>query len=184
MTYFNSDFALSQLNGNNELLCRLLTKFNTDYANTVQDIQHQFANSQFDSASLLIHTIKGVAGNLGMLHLHEQAKHLEPKCKEGTANPSEIIEFGDTLSATMLSIEHFIQSEVTPQAALPDDANNEQSLQSLESVLVKNQFIPPDKLAQYMQNLTMSESQKDDLLLAIQQLNYEAALTLLRSVTK
>ncbi|MDG1468035.1 MAG: Hpt domain-containing protein [Glaciecola sp.] len=184
MTYFNSEFAVSQLNGNKELLCRLLTKFNTDYANAPQDMQKKCANSQFDSASLLVHTIKGVAGNLGMLHLYEHAKMLEPKCKEGQAALSEIKEFGDTLTATIRATQHFIKTEVIPQEALPDDANNAQSLQSLESVLTKNQFIPADKLAQYMQNLTMSAAQKDDLLLAIQQLNYEAALTLLRSAVK
>ena len=35
-----------------------------------------------------------------------------------------------------------------------------------------------------MHNISMSPAQKDDLLLAIQQLNYEAALTLLRSINK
>jgi len=184
MTYFNSEFAVSQLNGNKELLCRLLTKFNTDYANAPQDMQKKCANSQFDSASLLVHTIKGVAANLGMLHLYEHAKILEEKCKKGKANPTEIEEFGDTLTATIRATEHFIKTEGTSQEAVPDDANNSQSLQSLESVLTKNQFIPAEELAQYMQNLTMSAAQKDELLLAIQQLNYEAALTLLRSAVK
>jgi HPt (histidine-containing phosphotransfer) domain-containing protein len=184
MAYFNSEFALSQLNGNKELLCRLLTKFNGEYINASQELQQQSDSSQFNSASLLVHTIKGVAGNLGMLHLHEHAKILEPKCKQGTASADEITEFGDTLSATIRATDHFIKSEVTPQAAITEDANNEQLLQSLETVLSKNQFIPPDKLAQYMHNISMSPAQKDDLLLAIQQLNYEAALTLLRSINK
>ncbi len=184
MTYFNSEFAVSQLNGNKELLCRLLNKFNTDYANAPQDMQKKCAKSQFNSASLLVHSIKGVAGNLGMLHLYEHAKIFEEKCKKGKANPTEIEEFGDTLTATIRAAEHFIKNEGTSQEAVPDDANNSQSLQSLESVLTKNQFIPAEELAQYMQNITMSAAQKDELLLAIQQLNYEAALTLLRSAVK
>jgi hypothetical protein len=119
-----------------------------------------------------------------MLHLYEHAKIFEEKCKKGKANPTEIEEFGDTLTATIRAAEHFIKNEGTSQEAVPDDANNLQSLQSLESVLTKNQFIPAEELAQYMQNITMSAAQKDELLLAIQQLNYEAALTLLRSAVK
>ena len=184
MAYLNSEFAVSQLNGNKELLCRLLTKFNTDYENAPQDMKKKCANSQFDSARLLVHTIKGIAGNLGMLHLYEHAKILEEKCKKGKANPTEIEEFGDTLTATIRSTEHFINTEGTSPEALPDDENNSQALPSLESVLIKNQFIPAEKIAQYMQELTMSAAQKDDLLLAIQHLNYEAALTLLRSAVK
>lgn len=184
MTYFNSEFALTQLNGNNELLCRLLTKFNTDYGNAQQDIQTYLDSNNTDSASLLIHTIKGVAGNLGMIQLHELASAFEPKCKNAAATASEIADFGTTMTATIAAIKHFIDTEFSPQAALPQDANTEQVSQSLESVLEKNQFIPPNKLAQYMQNLELEPNKKEDLVLAIQQLNYAAALTLLRSVNK
>lgn len=184
MTIFDTDFAFTQLNGNNELLCRLLTKFIDDYQDAHSQVRSHLEAQAFDSASLLVHTIKGVSGNLGMIALHEHAKTLEPACKSGTADETQINAFAETMTATIKAINLYINTEIAPQTVFPINANNEESLTSLKSVLEKNQFIPPQKLAHYMENVTLSDEMKDDLLLAIQQLNYETALDILRTITE
>ena len=181
MNYFDSQFAVSQLNGNIELLCRLLTKFTEDYHDTQDKIVSAQAAGNDDAINLLVHTIKGVSGNLGMQHLHEHSKIIENNLKQSQLDNNAIIEYGDNISKTIAALRAFIDVQVAPQTVLSDDVNNEESIASLISVLQKNQFIPPQKLARYMQNVTLDETQKSELALAIQQLNYDTALSILNA---
>lgn len=182
MELFNSEFGLNQLNQNRELLCRLLTKFIDDYQCAQTDLLQMLENKQWDSAVLLIHTIKGISGNLGMEVLFEVTKSLENNAKAQSLTETELTDLGNLIAETIKEINRFINSAVSPQTVYQINPNKEDTLVSLISVLEKNQFVPSDKLASYMQNLDLSQAEKDDLLVFIQQLNYKDALDLLRKI--
>ena len=182
MEVFNSEFGMNQLNQNQELLCRLLTKFIDDYQSAQSNLLDMLENQQWDSAVLLIHTIKGISGNLGLEALFEMTKALEGSVKEHTLNEKQLEDLGNLIAQTIKEVNHFINSEMAPQTVYELNANKADTVVSLISVLEKNQFVPSDKLASYMQNIDLSQAEKDDLLVYIQQLNYEDALGLLRKI--
>jgi len=70
-------FGLSQLSGNKTLLLTLLNKFSDEYRSLDDDLQAFMRNEQFDDAYSLIHTLKGVTGNLGLFALHQRSKYIE-----------------------------------------------------------------------------------------------------------
>ena len=182
MEVFNSEFGMNQLNQNKELLCRLLTKFIDDYQSAQSNLLDMLENQQWDSAVLLIHTIKGISGNLGLEALFEMTKVLEGSVKEHTLNEKQLEDLGNLIAQTIKEVNHFINSERAPQTVYELNANKADTVASLISVLEKNQFVPSDILASYMQNIDLSQAEKDDLLVYIQQLNYEDALGLLRKI--
>lgn len=182
MEIFNSEFGLNQLNQNHELLCRLLTKFIDDYQSAQSKLLDMLEQRQWDSAVLLIHTIKGISGNLGLEALYDASKALEEAAKAQTLTEQQLKDLGNLIAQTIKEVNHFINTEVAPQTVYELNANKADTVASLISVLEKNQFVPSDKLASYMQNIDISQSEKDDLLVYIQQLNYEDALDILRKI--
>ncbi|MCV2403517.1 response regulator [Marinomonas sp. C2222] len=80
--------GLKRLELNQELYYKLLLKFATDYENTPHTLnsllkQPEDKVSSFVKASQLMHSIKGVAGNLGIVKIHHLAAELEMAYKAG-----------------------------------------------------------------------------------------------------
>ncbi|MFP5393938.1 MAG: response regulator, partial [Gammaproteobacteria bacterium] len=69
--------ALSRLGGNLPLLKRLLRLFATDFADSLEQVDAALARSDFDGAAVLVHKLKGAAGNLAAQDLHAVAGELE-----------------------------------------------------------------------------------------------------------
>jgi HPt (histidine-containing phosphotransfer) domain-containing protein len=63
--------------GNEALYRKLLLDFHRDYAVTVDRIRTAIVESQSANAERLVHTLKGVAGNIGAMDLHQAAQELE-----------------------------------------------------------------------------------------------------------
>lgn len=90
MQVYNSEFAYRQLAGNTDLLNRLLTKFIGNYQHADTQLMTMLQNQSFDDARLLVHTIKGAAGNLGMEMLLATASEVEQFCRTKTLTKAHI----------------------------------------------------------------------------------------------
>ena len=72
-----ADAVLERLGGNRRLLHALLQKFVEEFESTPQRLTAAIEQGQLDSATLLVHKIRGAAANLSMLELHRAAGELE-----------------------------------------------------------------------------------------------------------
>jgi HPt (histidine-containing phosphotransfer) domain-containing protein len=181
MDVFNSEFATQQLSGNHEVLCRLLTKFIDDYQNAESDILSMLADENFEQASLTIHTLKGVSGNLGMDALHEYCKKAEVLARNKTLQESDVIALTNVIADTTRAVNRFINSEYEPSNVLHVNVRNQVKMPSkvLRKYLTKNQFIPQDTLNNLLESLPLGVEQGKALREAIMILDYEQALTLI-----
>jgi HPt (histidine-containing phosphotransfer) domain-containing protein len=69
--------ALARLGGNRRLLTVLLDKFVEEFAEMPRQLQDALEAGQVERAALLVHKVKGAAGNLSMGQLHGAADALE-----------------------------------------------------------------------------------------------------------
>ena len=79
----NSETAKRLLSGNAELFRRLLSKFLDDYSEASGKITDLLASEDIESAHRMAHSIKGVAGSLGMTELQACAADLELTLNRG-----------------------------------------------------------------------------------------------------
>ena len=75
--------AMKRLSGNAKLLHNLITKFGQTYANAAQDIKTAIGVGDFQTAARLVHTVKGVAGNISATELYEVSVQLEEAVRNG-----------------------------------------------------------------------------------------------------
>jgi HPt (histidine-containing phosphotransfer) domain-containing protein len=69
--------GLEDVGGNVELYRSLLTKFRTDYIGAAAKIDSAIEKGNIEVAHLLLHAVKGVAGNLGATGVRDAADELE-----------------------------------------------------------------------------------------------------------
>jgi HPt (histidine-containing phosphotransfer) domain-containing protein len=81
--------ALSRLGGNSQLLAHLLSIFAEDFAPCLQQVRASIDAGQYDSAALLVHRIRGAAGNLSANDLYRSAGELEKLLMSGSTDQLE-----------------------------------------------------------------------------------------------
>jgi len=84
--------GLKICNSNEPFYKRLLLKFRDQKANSIEDFRIALSDNNPQSAQMLVHNLKSVSGNLGMLKLSALAASLEHKLKIGDADFNGIVE--------------------------------------------------------------------------------------------
>jgi HPt (histidine-containing phosphotransfer) domain-containing protein len=92
--------ALERLGGNHALLAKLLHKFAEEYAPSPARLMAAFEQGSVESAALLVHQVRGAAGNLSMPELHRTAAELEQVLLAERATP-----FSEALAAFGAALE-------------------------------------------------------------------------------
>ncbi|MBB2493384.1 response regulator [Aquipseudomonas ullengensis] len=121
--------GLRRVLGKPELYQRLLSKFAASQADFPGQLRSALAAGESDSAERLIHSLKGLAGNLGALDLAAQAATLESAIKD--ARHEELGTLLAELEHSLASLVGAIRAQFPPAAAEPVSAVDEQQLQQL-----------------------------------------------------
>lgn len=168
------EFGLSQLSGNKELLLKMFDRFRSDYTSFADELYELIAANDFQQLRQKVHTIKGVAGNLGMNALHSISKEFEEAAK--TSDPdiaSHLLPFKETLEATIDAMKK-LETEAHPEPVVGD-----KGVSQLKQLLQDNEFISNELLDSLLSNSEYSDADKAQISQAVNDLDYPAALSLL-----
>jgi signal transduction histidine kinase/CheY-like chemotaxis protein/HPt (histidine-containing phosphotransfer) domain-containing protein len=135
--------GLTRVAGNIRLYQRLLKDFYEDYADFSSDIEKLFNTGDSEHAVRLIHTIKGVAGNIGATRLYSAASQLEAAFRKKTDRGigSLPTDFESTMNETLQTIRQTIDmvssdTEISPVSA-PNTAKGREYLLDLWHLIRK-----------------------------------------------
>jgi two-component system sensor histidine kinase/response regulator len=125
--------ALRRTAGDESLYLKLLNSFATTQRTAVEQVEQALASGDHATAERLVHTIKGVAGNLGAMVLHSSADALEHALRESA--PTETVQqtFNQCLTSTLQLLDaalhqpELARSGETDQAS-PAEAGPDQGL--------------------------------------------------------
>ena len=110
--------GLQRLSGNHQLFKKLLQELARDYGDSAAKIRDALASGSctqdFESARHLVHTVKGMSGNLSANKLQEAAYDLEKGIKQGHQQdwPVLVQKYDDALTKVVKSIESLPTEEV------------------------------------------------------------------------
>ena len=105
----NVSLALKNLEGNEHLFNKLLLQFSTDYEDFITKCQEFLDTNNNIDLVRYIHTIKGLAGTLGLENLEHNAKKIESQIKN-----KDVISFaqlGKQLAITFQAIEQYLLTQ-------------------------------------------------------------------------
>ena len=120
---FDLTEGLNRVAGNTELYKKLLLSFYRDNSNKVQQIKQALETDDVTTARHLVHSIKGVSGNISAKRLFASARDLELQLKqESRENLSECIDqFAAAMDEVLSSLGFLANLETTDSSTLADD---------------------------------------------------------------
>ena len=178
-TVLDLEFGMSQLSGNKKLLFTLLGKFTEEYRDTDAQLQSLVAKNDFNGAYSLVHTLKGVTGNLGLFALHHASKPIESSFRNDKRMPEEYTAFIALLNDTIAAVDSLTQqpSEHGDQAAPLNSAAAAQAKERLLAALKASEFISQDRLDEWLHALALPDAKRAAIIDAVDELDYEEAIS-------
>ena len=173
------DFGMSQLSGNKTLLFTLLGKFTEEYRSIDADIQKHVEKGEFTEAYSLVHTLKGVTGNLGLFALHHASKPIESSLRNDQCISDDYPAFIACVDETMAVVDALTAEPDTNSAenAPVNNAAAEQAKTQLLAALKASEFISQERLDSWLASLSLPNDKQAAIVDAVDELDYEAAIT-------
>ncbi|CCQ89648.1 putative FOG: CheY-like receiver [Nitrospina gracilis 3/211] len=90
ITGLDVDEGVMRIGGNRTRYCKILSGFCDNHSGDGEKILSAFNQGDYEGLHMLVHTIKGVAGNVGARALYDQAEILENALQNGSREEQEI----------------------------------------------------------------------------------------------
>ena len=130
----NTDEALNRLGGNTDLFESLLVKFYKNYKDVIGQIKKALNDEKFKNAHRLVHSLKGVSGNIGAMGLFNAAKKLEIDLKNDEIDYELVEKKINGLSKKIIPV--LVSIEKFNEAADKSNTNNVKKIKfNMKSVL-------------------------------------------------
>ncbi|PIE01974.1 MAG: hypothetical protein CSA81_09510 [Acidobacteria bacterium] len=150
--------GVAQAGGNKKIYASILNKFTLNHAAKIECIKQAYEQGDLQKAHRLIHTLKGVSGNMGAMALHSAAKDLETLFKDGGRISSEI--FYDKLDQVKVPLQQVLKSISSVQNLHQKNANHQPPQQ--EKPIDLKQVLP--LMCQLIQLLEESDTDAEQLI--------------------
>jgi signal transduction histidine kinase/DNA-binding response OmpR family regulator/HPt (histidine-containing phosphotransfer) domain-containing protein/HAMP domain-containing protein len=132
MSCISINSGLAKVGGNWRFYRKLLGKFARSYTSATDDIRYSIKNAEIETATRLVHTIKGLAGNIGAHELHIAAVDLEYALRNGKPNniAKQLDAFSEALDIVVESIIHLEHQEYEHAEPISSDQPISKSIDS------------------------------------------------------
>ncbi len=104
-TAFDIQEGLQRLMGNQDLYKQVLKKFADQFQNVGAELDALLEHDNITEAESVIHTVKGVAGNLSAVALHKAAQDYGSVLKQGKTDDDLRTKFQDEMEKALRDIE-------------------------------------------------------------------------------
>ncbi|MDG4598190.1 MAG: transporter substrate-binding domain-containing protein [Candidatus Contendobacter sp.] len=128
--------CLDRLGGNEALLRRLLTHFSSHYGQAAQTLRDLLAAGSRAEAARLAHTLKGMAGNLGILAVQQVSARLEAAL---SSEESEVAGLIDALQEAIQAAREVIDADLSVSTAEQGDGReNRQDAREIDPKVLRS----------------------------------------------
>ncbi|MCK4699051.1 MAG: response regulator, partial [Bacteroidales bacterium] len=115
--------GLRRINNNKTLYLKLLTKFSKNYSGFIRELKGKLLEGRTEEAERMVHTIKGVSGNISATDLYNYAVILNDKLRkqEKIDINHELSQFDKHLTPILESLEKFHKEKEEKLSEGPED---------------------------------------------------------------
>lgn len=175
--------GLENVAGNRRGYARLLKSFKEDYANAADAMNSCFASGDMKKAAALVHSAKGVAGNLGAETLYQASIDLEKAIKDNSPDlEKQRMRYDTELSSLLKGLDNFHDAGVTLDLpGMYNPVKVRRIIANLYSLLAEGDALSLEAMEDLKQNLQGKgvESELDVLTSLIDNYDFnDAALSL------
>ena len=155
--------GLNRINGNRYLYCSLLKEFLAENTDSMPRIRKALSHGNMEYAASLIHTIKGVSGNIGATRVFQSAKSLESGLQDGLLRENllaklendlaEVMESARFVETVIASVGQVDTDQVSPSIPI-DESELSFMFTALKKMLENNSFEAESQLQIILSHLS------------------------------
>ncbi len=192
----NIEAALGRMNNKKSLYLSILKKFVENNQTVMTDIKTAYIAKDYDTAKRLIHTLKGVSGNIGADEIHELSKTIEHNIEnkidnevaKGMPKLDNMIQalIKDIVTSLELDKEKADIESSSSAEALEDKKDEEkikELLPQLSELLVQKKPAAR-KIIEELQNAGMKGELFDEIKTAVGKYNFKKAMELMNKLNQ
>ena len=187
----DTTIGLQTTQNNIGLYKRVLLKFYNNQKHFKQDFINAKNNSDMEGCKNIAHTLKGLAGNLGMTKLQQSALVLETGCKENSEQIDDLLNIVvDHLHVVFNSLEYLSGEQNEHESVVPPSKSDIETispiLTQLYEYLLSNNVKSEELVAELEPLLTDSilKQQVNQVKLAVQDYDFEVAVKMIVQVAE
>lgn len=174
--------AVRNLDNDWRLLRHVLKSFQNDFREANAQLENDLSSGKVQDAIRTVHSVKGLAHNIGAKSLEDVAKHFETELREGKTRL--YAEFSTLLDAALAAIARLDSAPPSETRHDFDQVEIQELLRELSTMLAASSIIPHefrDTLRTHLAGHSQRET-LDALFQQIGQLDYAAALDSLEQI--
>ncbi|MBF8276200.1 MAG: response regulator [Candidatus Brocadiaceae bacterium] len=151
---FNLWGAIKRIGGNKKLLCTLLHQFSDDYSSVIERLDTLSQAGDVNGTLMVLHSLRGVSGTLGMSLVYDHAVQLENRVKAGEF-PVSLDMLKHALQEALITIAQVVEKPEEPinQHAEYNHEDVTHRLNELASSLKKYKVYPKESLIELTSRL-------------------------------
>lgn len=174
--------VFKQIGFDQKAVFNLLNNFAKSHLHTRKILDSYLQDDNYSDALHLLHTLKGEAGNIGAMRLHEAVKKVEDNLQNG--KQEFIDELYRELEATLLDIKNIPAMTQTITSKDYTRADALKTLEDAKKMLLDDIVVSEDTLLQLHDSLNSLNAQKDDAILAskIRNFDYASAVDMINTI--
>ncbi|CAK0764785.1 two-component system, sensor histidine kinase and response regulator [Gammaproteobacteria bacterium] len=181
---FDPDAALKRAGGNRDLLTSLLRRFREQFATVAEDLTRLLETGEVQEAIRQVHTLRGVAGNLGAMPLAAHATRLETLLRaEPEGSPAGSLEaLARLVEETLQAMDAIAIAEGPPLAKSTDqDSRGDFDWAEFQRLLAKQDAAAIDLFEAWRESISSLMAPESFVRLAgaIDDLDFRSALRIL-----
>jgi two-component system sensor histidine kinase/response regulator len=183
--------GLNRVAGNTKLYRSLLSQFADQQVDTVSAIRVSLAREDYASAERLMHTLKGVSGNLGAKELSGLAAEVEKSLRDRNARSLDagLSDMSSELALLMEAIRNFLAAGATDaplRTSIPDSLETVTLLRHLKQMLADDDGAALDYLLEARDRIggAISETDLNSLHKAVADFDFPTALNCLTDIAQ
>jgi two-component system sensor histidine kinase/response regulator len=187
--------GLIRIGNNMPLYKKLLVKFRNDYSNSFNEIKASLDNGNLEEAERFVHSIKGVAGNIGINKLYKITGDFEAIIRKRDAKKYKTMlnQYSKELSSTLTSLQALKDEDGIYKKAETSNTqskSSEELVELLESLLANIKTRKPKKCAPALEEISKSiwpghlDKKIKELIKLLERYKFKEAETSLKSITK
>jgi HPt (histidine-containing phosphotransfer) domain-containing protein len=174
--------GLSHVNGNSGLYYDLLIKFMDNHQNFMTELKKSLSEADSDVGRRMIHTLKGMSANLGMIKVYEATVNLEEQLRIQTT--SDLVEILMPLAVEMESVLESLKNNLVrkPESSQDIPFSNAEPLLHELARLLKDQDPEAAGVLRKIGKVKGYEKQMEQLEIAVKRYDFDKAIDILESM--
>lgn len=174
--------GLHHVGNNATLYYNLLIKFLNSYGSFISELKSKFNSAGHEEARRMLHTLKGMSGNLGMIGLHKKCTKAEELFKAGAASGEVIHVIEDEMNLILKGLrENLVMDQ--PSGTQPvQNLSDVRPLLDQLAILLKGNDPEASDVVKKIGVVKGYESQMQEVEKSLRKYDFDKALTVVREI--